>query len=171
MTALLFAVGRSTVPSVRRRGLIVETLEGELLAACRGLLQQGLPCFVPRELDDEHRFIPLGVDINGDVAATVFIRSLTRCPLAGRPGLEKSVFQRRDGTWVYLGGGASAFEEYSLADRVPAAGPGGSLRAIGYGQAYLKEPRRFSWGARYAFHALLRAAAEVHRLQAWRLGA
>ena len=141
-------------------------MEGELLAACRGLLQKGLPGAVPRELDDEHRFIPLGVDINGDVAATVFIRRLTRGVMAGRPGLEKSVFQRRDGNWVYLGGGAGPFEEYPLADRLPAAGPGGYLRAIGYGQAYLKEPRRFPWGARYAFHAVLRASAEVHRLQA-----
>ena len=81
-------------------------MEDELLAACRELLQRGLPGVVPRELDGEHRFIPLGADINEDVAATVFIRRLTRGVLAGQPCVEKSVFQRRGGDWVYLGGGA-----------------------------------------------------------------
>jgi hypothetical protein len=146
-------------------GLIVETMEDELLAACRELLQQGLPSAVPRELDDEHRFIPLGVDINGDVAATAFIRRLPRGAMAGRPGMENSIFQQRDGNWVYLGGGAGHFEDYPLAERFPAAGQGSYLRAVGYGQTYLKEPRRFPWGARYAFDAVLRVSAEVCRLQ------
>jgi hypothetical protein len=40
-------------------------MEGELLAACRELLRR--PPAVARELDDEHGFIPIGVDVNRDV--------------------------------------------------------------------------------------------------------
>jgi len=69
-----------------------------------GTAAAGLPSAVPRELDDEHRFIPIGVDVNGDVTATAFVRWLPRGALAGRPGLETSEFRQRDGTWVYLGG-------------------------------------------------------------------
>ncbi len=136
------------------------------MAACQELLRHGLPSVVPRELGDEHRFIPLAVDINGDVAVTAFIRTLRHGPLAGRPGLETSQFQRRDGTWVYLGGGAGEFRGYPLADRLPATSQHGYLRALGYGQTSLHQPHQFPWSARHAFHALLQASAEVHQLQA-----
>jgi hypothetical protein len=105
---------RDSAPAVRHRGSIPGTTEGELLAACRELLRRGLPRAVARELDDEHGFIPIGVDVNGDVAATAFIRRLLRGAPAGRSGLETSEFQRRDSTWAYLGGGAGHFEEYPL---------------------------------------------------------
>ena len=111
---------RGQAPETRFRasraasGSIPGTTEGELLAARRELLRRGLPRAVARELDDEHGFIPIGVDVNGDVAATAFIRRLLRGAPAGRSGLETSEFQRRDSTWAYLGGGAGHFEEYPL---------------------------------------------------------
>ena len=40
---------------------------------------------VARELDDEHGFIPIGVDVNGDVAATALIRWLPRGAPGGGP--------------------------------------------------------------------------------------
>jgi hypothetical protein len=141
-------------------------VEDELMAACQELLRHGLPSVVPRELGDEHRFIPLAVDINGDVAVTAFIRRLRRGALAGRPGLETSEFQQRDGNWVYLGGGAGEFREYPLAERLPAARQHGYLSALSYGQTSLSQPHKFPWNARYVFHAMLQASAEVHRLQA-----
>lgn len=136
------------------------------MAACQELLRQGLASVVPQEFGDEHRFIPLAVDINGDVAVTAFIRRLRHGALAGRPGIETSQFQRRDGTWAYLGGGSGEFHDYPLTERPPAASQRGHLRPLGYGQACLKGRHRFSWPARYAFDATLRASAEVHRLQA-----
>jgi hypothetical protein len=121
---------------------------------------------VPRELSSEHRFVPLAVDINRDLAVTAFLCRLPPGPRAGQPGLETSQFQRRGGIWAYLGGGAAEFRDYPLAERPQEASQGGYLRALGYGQTCLTEPHRFPWNARYAFHAMLRASAEVHRLKA-----
>jgi hypothetical protein len=130
----------------------------------------GLPSAVPRELDGEHHFIPLAVDINGDVAATVFVRQIRPPGLehaTGLPGVEQASFQQRDGDWVYLGGGESIpFEGYPLAERPPAASQRGHLRRLGSGQTSLEGTHRFPWHARYAFHVMLRASAEVHQLQA-----
>jgi hypothetical protein len=139
-------------------------VEEELMAACQKLLRQGLPSMVPRELSDEHRFIPLAVDISGDVAVTALIRMLRHGPLAGRPGLETSQFQQRDGNWAYVGGGVGEFRDYPLAQRPAAAVQGGYLRALAYGQTRLNRPPRFPWTA-FAFHAMVRASAEIHRLQ------
>lgn len=153
-------------PSGRRR-LIVGSVDDELIAANQELLRHGLPGKVPRELSGEHRLIPLAADINGDVAVTVFARRLQWGRLAGMPGIEKSQFQRRDGTWAYLGGGSGGpFDGYPLSERPPAASQHGYLRPLGRGQVCLKRTRRIPWPARYAFHATLRASAEVHQLQA-----
>jgi hypothetical protein len=140
-------------------------MEDELLAASQTLLRQGLPGAVPKELDDEHRFIPLGVDINEDVAATAFLRWLPSGTPAGGPSLQTSEFHQRDGNWVYLGGGVAHFREYPLADRRPAARQRSYLRVSSYGQTCRDEPHRFGWGARYVRHAVLKAAAEVLWLQ------
>jgi hypothetical protein len=128
------------------------------MAACQELLRQGLPSVVPREFSGEHRFIPLAVDINGDLAVTAFLCRSPRGPRAGQPGLETSEFQRRDGTWAYLGGGAGEFRDYPLAERPQAASQGGYLSALGYGQTCLTKPHRFPWNARHAAHAMLRPA-------------
>ena len=97
--------GRCGRPS-GRRGLIVGTVDDELIAASQELLRHGLPGTVPRELSGQHRLIPLAADVEGNVAVTVFVRRLQHGPLAGMPGIETAQFQRRDGTWAYLGGGA-----------------------------------------------------------------
>ena len=142
-------------------------MDDELIAASLELLRHGLPGMVPRELSGEQRLIPLSVDVNSDVAVTVFVRGLRRGPLARTPGIEEAQFQRRDGTWAYLGGGASGpFDDYPLSDRPPAASQQGYLRAHGFGQVSLKGARRFPWPDRYACDATLRASAEVHQLQA-----
>ena len=124
------------------------------MTACQELLRQGLPSVVPREFNDEHRFIPLAVDINGDLAVTAFLCRLPHGPRAGQPGLETSEFQRRDGTWAYLGGGAGEFGDYPLAERPQAASQGGYLRALGYGdmphraaQVPLERQVRLPWNA------------------------
>jgi hypothetical protein len=140
-------------------------MEDELRAACQGLLRQGLPASVSRELDDEHCFIPLGLSIDGDVAVTAFVRRLPAGSLAGGPGLQVSKFHQRDGNWEHLGGKVSDFRGYPLAERPRAAEQGSYLRAISYGETRRSEPSRFPWGAGYVFHIVLRAAAEVYWLQ------
>jgi hypothetical protein len=59
---------------------IVEAVDNELRVTSETVLLQGLPTAVRRELDDEHRSIALGVDIDQDVAATAF---LAGCPARG----------------------------------------------------------------------------------------
>jgi len=157
--------GRCGRPS-GRRGLIVGTVDDELIAASQELLRHGLPGTVPRELSGQHRLIPLAADVEGNVAVTVFVRRLQHGPLAGMPGIETAQFQRRDGTWAYLGGGAGGpFGDYPIPDRPLAASQHGYLRRLGSGQVCLRVTRRFPWPAQYAFHAMLRASAEVHQLR------
>ncbi len=142
-------------------------MDDELIATSLELLRHGPPGTVRRELSGEHRLIPLAVDVNGDVAVTVFVRRLRCGLLSGMPGVEEAHFQRRDGTWAYLGGGAGGpFDDYPLSDRPPAASQHGYLRADGFGQVSLNRTHRFPWPTRYAFHATVRASAEVYQLQA-----
>jgi hypothetical protein len=141
-------------------------MEDELLAASQTLLRQGLPSATGRELDDQHRLIPLGVDINGDVAATAFAWWLPAGAQAGRTVLRTSIFHQVGGDWAYLGGGVGEFRAYPLAERLPAGLQRSYLRPCGYGQTRRDQPRRFLSRATYVCHAVLRAAAEVYWLQA-----
>lgn len=142
-------------------------MDDELIAASQELLRQGLPTTVPRELSAEDRLIPLAADVNDSVAVTMFVRALQWGRLAGMPGIEEAQFQRRDGTWAYLGGGSGGpFDDYPLSDRPPAASQHGHLRHLGGGEVCLKGARRFPWPDRHAFHVMLQASAEVHQLQA-----
>jgi hypothetical protein len=45
-------------------------------------------------------FIPLNLDTDGDVAAIVFARRLRGAILAGHPGMETWILQRRGAQWV-----------------------------------------------------------------------
>ncbi len=152
---------RDSAPAVRHRGLSSALRR----ASCSELLRQGLPSAVPRELDDEHRFTPIGVDVNGDVTATAFVRWLPRGALAGGPAWRHRSFS--SGT---APGCTRAAESAILssarsltASRLRASA---ATCAQGDGQTSLNEPHRFPWGARYAFHAALHAAAEAYQLQA-----
>ena len=62
-----------------------QVVDEELLTESRKLLREGLPCTVPRALEAAHRFIPLSLDTDGDVAAIVFARRLPGAILAGTP--------------------------------------------------------------------------------------
>jgi hypothetical protein len=77
-----------------------QVVDEELLTESRKLLREGLPCTVPRALEATHRFIPLSLDTDGDVAAIVFVRRLRGAILAGPPGMETWILQRRGAQWV-----------------------------------------------------------------------
>jgi hypothetical protein len=53
------------------------------------------------KLTRRQRFIPLAFDVDGDVAATLFLRR----GVNGNPWLEAWALERRNGDWVVLGGG------------------------------------------------------------------
>jgi hypothetical protein len=92
----------------------------ELYAASRALLDQGLPDSVPRELSAEHPFIPLGVDIDEDVAVAAF---LAAPPDEGPvPSLWKVTFEEYQGEWHRRGAqGGAGIPDYPLRDRGPIA--------------------------------------------------
>lgn len=140
-------------------------MEDDLLTACQALLRQGLPSMVPTELDDEHPFIPVGLGVDGDAAVTAFLRRRPAGPQAGQPGLQVSNFLQRDADWEYLGGQVSNFRQYPLTERLPAAALHSFLRPASYGQTRRSQSGGLPWGARYVFHVVLRAAAEVYLLQ------
>jgi hypothetical protein len=60
-----------------------QVVDEALLTESRKLLREGLPCTVRRALEAAHRFIPLSLDTDGDVAAIVFARRLPGAILAG----------------------------------------------------------------------------------------
>ncbi len=73
----------------------------DVLAESRRLLAGGVP-EVPLKLTRRRRFIPVACDVDGDVAATLFVRR----GVSGNPWLEAWALERRDGDWVVLGGGS-----------------------------------------------------------------
>ena len=65
------------------------------------MIAEGVPD-VPFKLTRRRRFIPLAYDVDGDVAATLFLRR----GVNGTPWLESWNLERRDGKWTVLGGGS-----------------------------------------------------------------
>jgi hypothetical protein len=66
------------------------------------LIDSGLPA-TPLRLSRRRRFIPLAVDVDDDVAATVFLRRG-----AGADSLEGHLLTRENGTWHLHGGGGGS---------------------------------------------------------------
>jgi hypothetical protein len=142
-------------------------VEEELLTEARRLLSEGLPPVVPRALDADCRFIPLGLDTDADVAAIEFVRRLPAGPLAGQPGVQTLTLQRLAGQWVALGGGQGALHDYPLKDRGPAAGQDGYLSQHASGFVVKRNPDgRVPWRSQRVFQARFRASAEVDKIKA-----
>jgi hypothetical protein len=110
----------------------------------------------PVRLSRRRRFAPVAFDVQGDLAATWFVRRGT-----GTFWHEIHTLKCTNGSWARLGGGGYSSDEDGLADRAPAAelpgplqvSPGGAT-ALGTG-SWSPAPDRF---LRYA---LLCAAQEV----------
>lgn len=129
---------------------------------------------VPR-LSRRRRFAPMGVDVVGDVAVTMFARRGVGCSLS-----ETYVLSRRDGHWRLLGGGSDAERNDLLADRPawlpeePAHGPGDHtgidpsiVRLEGGGGVRDSGGRAdwVHWSGRWISYVVLRVSAQVASLE------
>ena len=120
------------------------------------LLEHGLPEAPPR-LSRRRRFAALAVDVDGDVACTLFA---VRGP--GHIRHETHVLTRRDGTWTLLGGGGGGRDTDGLTDRPPPEQLGGPVTVHGSGSVLGNADRLMPWGARYVHYAEVLASSAVH---------
>ncbi|MGY1839910.1 MULTISPECIES: hypothetical protein [unclassified Modestobacter] len=130
----------------------------DALAESIALIEGGVPEAPPR-LSRRRRFAPLAVDVDGDVACTLFARRGV-----GSVAEETWALVRRGQEWALLGGGGGGLEDEDLADRPDAAAQGGHLRWTGGGSAARNAGRLMPWGARHVSYAVLRASREVDRV-------
>lgn len=123
------------------------------LIESRKLIADGVP-ETPFRLSRRRRFIPLAVDVDGDVAATLFVRR----GVSGNPHLEAWALERRNGDWVVLGGGGGdgydeLFEPREFME--------GHIRRLGGGWTLRGADRPLPWPRRGISHAEMRLGAQV----------
>jgi hypothetical protein len=128
------------------------------LAESVRLIGQGVPDAPPR-LSRRRRFAALAVDVDDDVACTLFV---VRGP--GHFRHETHVLTRRDGTWSVLGGGGSGRDTDGLTDRPPPEQLGAPVVAHGAGSVVQDADRLVPWGARSIRYAEVLASSAVHTL-------
>lgn len=109
-------------------------------------------------LSRRRRFIPLAVDRDGDVAATMFLRR----GVSGAPMLDVHLWERHADGWHYLGGGGGSASDIGTA-RPDAAAWGAPGWSPGFGGARGRpRPAGEAWWVGYA---QIRLAREVTSLQ------
>lgn len=121
---------------------------------------QGTPPATEARLSRRVRFVPLAVDRDGDVAATMFLRR----GVNGIPELDVHSLELYDGRWRMLGGsggpGAAALEsrpdQASLQALAVSFGSGGTARSSSRSLGWAPNP--------WVWWAELRAAREVAAL-------
>lgn len=137
-------------------------LNEQLRSAARLLAARGLPASIARELDDENPVIPLGIDIDHDVA-TAALLGWSEQDSGYRPSLWTASIQQLDGDWVpYALGGGLPPSDYPLADR-PASSQEGLHIRLYDGPNPERGPRRRSGPAWLS--AAVQITAEVDRIQ------
>jgi len=129
------------------------------LAESVRLIECGLPEAPPR-LSRRRRFAALAVDVDGDVACTLFV-----VRGAGHFRQEAHVLVRRSGTWTMLGGGGAGSETDGLADRLTPEQLGGPVVVSGSGSVLENANRLMPWGARYVRYAEVLASSAVHTVE------
>ncbi|MFC5750236.1 hypothetical protein [Actinomadura rugatobispora] len=137
----------------------------EVHAECVRLLREGLPEPTAAGFDDGRGFLPLCLDVDGDIAVVTFLRRPGGVSGGLPPFIEGWMFHRRDGEWMELGGaGGSAFDE-PLARRSAAELGGRHLQRYGTGRTVRNANRLLPWGAKWVSQARLRVAAEASHLR------
>ncbi|MEU5882166.1 hypothetical protein [Spirillospora sp. NPDC047279] len=124
------------------------------------LLRDGIPQSAPAEFDDETGFLPLGVDVDGDVGVVTF---LCREPVG--LFIEGTAFHRRHGEWMELGGGGGSAPERPLARRTADELGGHHIVTYGTGKTVRNADRLLPWGAKWVSQVRLQVSAEVARLR------
>ena len=112
-----------------------------------------------RRLSRRHRFAPLAVDVEGVVAATMFLRRGS-----GDDWLEIWVLERRAGEWHVLGGGGGTGGDDVLAGRPTQPAHGPQLHLNGSGWVRRTRGGRL-WSAPGVTYAHVRAAHGVAALR------
>lgn len=129
------------------------------LAESRKMLADGVPPVTFR-LSRRRRFLPVAFDVDGDAAATLFIRR----GVSGDPWLESWTLVRRDGEWKLLGGGSGNGHDDLFEPRPPIYELEAPTRLLGSGATDSNANRKMPWGRKLIHTAQLRCAAEVERL-------
>lgn len=107
------------------------------------------------------RHLPVAVDREDDVAATMFLRR----GVSGEPWIDVHSLARGEGGWRLLGGGSGTADQSLLADGREAADAAVFARSLGGGGTVLNADRLMPWGAKWVRWAELRMAAGVATLQ------
>lgn len=111
----------------------------------------------PPWLSRRRKQAALAVDVNGDLACTVFIHRYNSGALEQRI----HVLTRRGGTWVSVGDDRRSVDDDRLSDGPVAATLGGLVSLVAAGAVQTNADRVFPWPARRIHYALLRAAREI----------
>lgn len=115
----------------------------------------------PPRLSRRRRSAALAVDVDGDVAATLFVRRG-----AGGNRQETHVLVREGGRWRLLGGGAGPGPDDVLSHRPPVGQNGQLEPLVLHGTASAARPAVPAPGSgRQVFDSVLRAAHEVRAVQ------
>jgi hypothetical protein len=126
------------------------------LAESVRLIEHGVP-EAPARLSRRRRFAALAVDVDDDVACSLFV---VRGP--GHFRQEAHVLVRGSGTWTMLGGGGGGSDTDGLADRPTPEQLGGPLVVEGSGSVMRDADRLMPWGARYVRYTEVLASSAVH---------
>lgn len=125
-----------------------------------------MPRTAPRALEDGARFAPLSVDVDGDVAAVLFLTRRLGNGSDGSPVISAWTFHRRAEEWTLLSGGWHPVRVYPLGGRPSRSALGGNyVRPRGLRRTLLNAHRRLPWGATYASTAWLEVSAEVDQIR------
>lgn len=128
-------------------------------------LIEGEPFADPVALSRRRRYAALAVDVDGDVAVTLFVRR----GVSGRPELESWTFERRAGLWAILGGGGGGYYWGDpLADRPGSGELGAPARVMGRGWTARRRRPRFPVGRRGVSYLSARVAREVASIRVGR---
>jgi len=129
----------------------------DVLAESVELIEHGVTSD-PHRLSRRRRFAAMAVDVDGDVACTMFARRGV-----GTSWRETHLLQRRGGTWTLLGGGGGSGHEGELADR-PSARLLGNHVVVRGGAAVSDAERRSPRGAGWVSSAELLTSREAQAI-------
>jgi hypothetical protein len=111
----------------------------------------------PAGLSRRRRFAALAVDVDGDIACTLF---LVRGP--GHVRFETHALARRDGVWALLGGGGGGGPETGRLDDRPSTAELGAPVVVAGTGSVAADSGRWPWSTRYVRETELRVSSAVH---------